>query len=192
MPSDSTCSSDIKVIIKHFCKVLFQMPVKQHFWLNDGSRWLFKGCLYVFCGNRLWFVVFCGDLWCVLWCFVMFCGVLWWFVVFSVTPNCWPWMTDNRTIAHHEHFMLTWANKRRHCEFWVCLFTDRRKTRGPRWPCISHLITRRFESIGLSVHEKKLNTDFQDGGHLGFPIRAIQSDQFYLIFWSTSDLYISN
>ena len=31
----------------------------------------------------------------------------------------------------------------------------------------------KFESIGLSVQEKKLNIDFQDGGHLGFLIRTI-------------------
>ena len=30
-----------------------------------------------------------------------------------------------------------------------------------------------FESVGLWVQEKKFNTDFQDGGHLGFPIRTI-------------------
>ena len=30
----------------------------------------------------------------------------------------------------------------------------------------------KFESIGLSV-QKKFNIDFQDGGHLGFPIRRI-------------------
>ena len=30
-----------------------------------------------------------------------------------------------------------------------------------------------FVSIGLSVQEKKFNIDFQDGGHLGFPIRMI-------------------
>ena len=30
-----------------------------------------------------------------------------------------------------------------------------------------------FESIGLSVEEKNFNIDFQDGGHLGFPIRII-------------------
>ena len=30
-----------------------------------------------------------------------------------------------------------------------------------------------FESTGFSVQEKKFNTDFQDGGHLGFPIRTI-------------------
>ena len=29
------------------------------------------------------------------------------------------------------------------------------------------------ESIGLSAQEKKFNIDFQDGGHLGFPIRMI-------------------
>ena len=29
-----------------------------------------------------------------------------------------------------------------------------------------------FEAIGLSVQEK-FNTDFQDGGHLGFPIGMI-------------------
>ena len=29
-----------------------------------------------------------------------------------------------------------------------------------------------FESFGLLVQEKKLNIDFQDGGHLGFPIRT--------------------
>ena len=40
--SDSTCSRDMKVIIKHFCKFLLQMPVKQHFWPNDGSRMIVK------------------------------------------------------------------------------------------------------------------------------------------------------
>ena len=30
-----------------------------------------------------------------------------------------------------------------------------------------------FESIDLSVQEKNFNIDFQDGGHLGFPIRKI-------------------
>ena len=30
-----------------------------------------------------------------------------------------------------------------------------------------------FESIGLSVPEKKFNTDYQDGSHLVFPIRII-------------------
>ena len=30
-----------------------------------------------------------------------------------------------------------------------------------------------FESISLSVQEKKFNIYFQDGGHLGFPIRKI-------------------
>ena len=30
-----------------------------------------------------------------------------------------------------------------------------------------------FESVGLSVQEKKFNIDFQDGSHLGFPIRII-------------------
>ena len=30
-----------------------------------------------------------------------------------------------------------------------------------------------FESISLSVQEKKFNIDFQDGDHLGFPIRMI-------------------
>ena len=29
-----------------------------------------------------------------------------------------------------------------------------------------------FKSVGLSV-QKKFNTDFQDGGNLGFPIRTI-------------------
>ena len=28
-----------------------------------------------------------------------------------------------------------------------------------------------FESVDLSVQEKNFNIDFQDGGHLGFPIR---------------------
>ena len=32
-----------------------------------------------------------------------------------------------------------------------------------------------FESIGLLVQEKKRKIDFQDGGHLGFPIRTILS-----------------
>ena len=30
-----------------------------------------------------------------------------------------------------------------------------------------------FESVGLSVQKKKINIDFQDGGHLGFLIRMI-------------------
>ena len=30
-----------------------------------------------------------------------------------------------------------------------------------------------FKSNGLLVQEKKFNIDFQDGGHLGFPIRTI-------------------
>ena len=28
-----------------------------------------------------------------------------------------------------------------------------------------------FESVGISVQRKKLNSDFQDGSHLEFPIR---------------------
>ena len=31
----------------------------------------------------------------------------------------------------------------------------------------------KFESIGLSVQEKKFNIDFQDGNHVGFPIKMI-------------------
>ena len=30
-----------------------------------------------------------------------------------------------------------------------------------------------FESFGISVQEKKRTIDFQDGGHLGFPIGTI-------------------
>ena len=30
-----------------------------------------------------------------------------------------------------------------------------------------------FESINVSVQKKNLNIDFQDGGHLGFPIKMI-------------------
>ena len=29
-----------------------------------------------------------------------------------------------------------------------------------------------FESVGLSVQERKFNIDVQDEGHLGFPIRT--------------------
>ena len=36
-----------------------------------------------------------------------------------------------------------------------------------------------FETIGLSIQEKKFNIDFQDGGHLGLPIRMILAT-FYL------------
>ena len=47
-------------------------------------------------------------------------------------------------------------------------------TRGPRWPCIAHLITSQVSSqLASSVQEKKFNINFQDGGHLGFPIRMI-------------------
>ena len=38
-----------------------------------------------------------------------------------------------------------------------------------------------FKSVGLSVQEKKFNIDFQDGGHLGFPVRIILAK-----FWPTS------
>ena len=31
----------------------------------------------------------------------------------------------------------------------------------------------RFKSTGLSDQEKKFNIDYQDGSHLGFPIRTI-------------------
>ena len=49
------------------------------------------------------------------------------------------------------------------------------KTSGPRWPALYHSpdYQTSFESIGLSVQEKKFNIDFQDGGHPGFPIRII-------------------
>ena len=48
------------------------------------------------------------------------------------------------------------------------------KTRGPKWSCIAHLITRQVLSqFVLSVQAKKFNIDFQDCGHLGFPIRMI-------------------
>ena len=47
-------------------------------------------------------------------------------------------------------------------------------TRGPRWPCIAHLITSQVSSqLAFSVQEKKFNINFQDGRHLGFPIRMI-------------------
>ena len=47
-------------------------------------------------------------------------------------------------------------------------------TRGPRWPCIAHLITSQVSSqLAFSVQEKKFNINFQDGCHLGFPIRMI-------------------
>ena len=36
-----------------------------------------------------------------------------------------------------------------------------------------------FKSTGLSVREKKFNIDFQDGGHLGFPIRMNLSTSRY-------------
>ena len=38
-----------------------------------------------------------------------------------------------------------------------------------------------LEAIGLSVQEKKRKIDFQDGGHLGFPI-----EHDFSYFWSTS------
>ena len=31
----------------------------------------------------------------------------------------------------------------------------------------------KVKSLGLSVQKKKFNIDFQDGGHLGFPIRKV-------------------
>ena len=40
-----------------------------------------------------------------------------------------------------------------------------------------------FESTGLFVQEKKFNRDFQDGSHLGFPIR---------IFLASVDLQVTS
>ena len=55
-----------------------------------------------------------------------------------------------------------------------CIGKNYEETRGPRWPCIAHLLPDKFESTGISVQEKKFNTDFdQYGNHLGFPIRTI-------------------
>ena len=48
------------------------------------------------------------------------------------------------------------------------------KTRGPKMALYrSPDYQTSFESVGLSVQEKRFNTDFQDGSHLGFPIRII-------------------
>ena len=44
-----------------------------------------------------------------------------------------------------------------------------------------------FKTVGLSVQEKKLNTDFQDGGQLGFLIETILAT-----FLSTSHCDTSN
>ena len=40
-----------------------------------------------------------------------------------------------------------------------------------------------YRSIDLSVQEKNFNIDFQDGGHLGFPIR---------MFLATFDLQVTS
>ena len=45
------------------------------------------------------------------------------------------------------------------------------KQEGQDGPVSLTWLPDKFESIGLSVHEKNFNIDFQDGGHLGFPIR---------------------
>ena len=42
-----------------------------------------------------------------------------------------------------------------------------------RWPCIAHLITRQVLSQLAFWLKRKFNIDFQDGSHLGFPIRMI-------------------
>ena len=40
--------------------------------------------------------------------------------------------------------------------------------------CIAHLITSQVSSqLTFSIQEKKFSINFQDGGHLGFPIRMI-------------------
>ena len=48
-----------------------------------------------------------------------------------------------------------------------------KKQEGQDGPVSLTWLPDKFESIGLSVQEKKFNIDFQDGGHLGFPIRII-------------------
>ena len=58
---------------------------------------------------------------------------------------------------------------------WLLGSGEEAKNRFSRWPpgqpsWISNWNDFSYcESIGLSVQEKKRKTDFQDGGHLGFP-----------------------
>ena len=47
------------------------------------------------------------------------------------------------------------------------------KQEGQDGPVSLTWLPDKFESNGLSVHEEKINIDFQDGGYLGFPIRII-------------------
>ena len=47
------------------------------------------------------------------------------------------------------------------------------KQEGHDGPVLLTWLPNKCESIGLSIQEKKLNIDFQDGVHLGFPIRMI-------------------
>ena len=52
---------------------------------------------------------------------------------------------------------------------------DNFETRGPRWPCIAHLITRQVSSQQAFLFKRriKFKIDFQDDCNLGFPIRMI-------------------
>ena len=38
---------------------------------------------------------------------------------------------------------------------------------------MSRYVLPNSKTVGVSFQEKKLNIDFQDGGHLGLPIRTI-------------------
>ena len=68
----------------------------------------------------------------------------------------------------------------------------KKKQEGQDGPVSLTWLPDKFVSVGLSVQEKKFNIEFQDGGHLGFPIRTILATfdlQATSIFpWSLSQL----
>ena len=82
-------------------------------------------------------------------------------------PNFWLQVTQfwTRCRNHQEE----------HLEYSWWLF----KQEGQDGPVSLTWLPDKSESIGLSVQKKKLNTDFQAGGHHGFPIRMILAS-FYL------------
>ena len=99
---------------------------------------------------------------------------------FSSWPPWWPsWISDWNDFSYFfiykssQCFLLIFGVD------WLLCLREESKNRFSRWPPLFFIYKspRHFppslESTGLSVQEKKHKIDFQDGGHLGFPIGTI-------------------
>ena len=71
----------------------------------------------------------------------------------------WPFRSGEEAKNRFSRWQPSWISDRHDFSFFL--------SKTPRCFLTS------LESIGLSVQEKKRKIDFQDGGHLGFPIGTI-------------------